>query len=351
MSYRRYLTNTDYHSLISTEHFNQLVRDIPERITQAEQRAEMQILEYLDQYYDIEKVLATGKNIREYNNLISYPAQTYIRIDETIYKTLTRINGLKRPDFKVYWERIVDFVDPQKIETALPYSQLKTYAIGEVIKFGGEYWQCSHANGFDLKNIQIPGDTTWKAVDIREWEPNCQWSKNEVCHYEKNFYQYLLSEEEAEGLENHGVLSPEEDDAWGMIGDYSETYKYNYSEGAYDYVVCDGYVFYPVMNPNPDALEEGVNIMKDDPRNMSIITHMSRIAIYHLHALISPTNISETRRWGYEDSISWLYNASKFKINPQLPRKKDNESGESKVDWACATYQRDYNPYENAWLI
>ena len=96
---------------------------------------------------------------------------------------------------------------------------------------------------------------------------------------------------------------------------------------------------------------EGKNIIRDDPRNINIVAHMSRIALYHLHSIISPTNISETRRWAYEDSITWLYNASKFKINPQLPRKREHDSNLPKVDWALATFQKDFDPNENAWLI
>ena len=48
------------------------------------------------------------------------------------------------------------------------------------------------------------------------------------------------------------VLTPEEDDRWGLIGDYSENLEYDYSEGVFDYVVAEGTVFYPVFNPNPD---------------------------------------------------------------------------------------------------
>ena len=116
-------------------------------------------------------------------------------------------------------------------------------------------------------------------------------------------------------------------------------------------MVAEGTVFHPVLNPNPDKLVDGVNIIRDDPRNANIVAHMSRIALYHLHSIISATNIPETRRWAYEDSITWLYNASKFKINPQLPRKHERDSCLPKVDWACETFQRSYDPNENPWLI
>ena len=74
------------------------------------------------------------------------------------------------------------------------------------------------------------------------------------------------------------VLTPEEDDRWGLIGDYSENLEYDYSEGVFDYVVAEGTVFYPVFNPNPDELVDGVNITRDDPRNANIVAHLSRIA-------------------------------------------------------------------------
>lgn len=63
MAHLRFLTDNDYISLVTDEHWKQIVRDKPERIIQAEQRAEMNMLEYLDQYYEIEKILAAGKNI------------------------------------------------------------------------------------------------------------------------------------------------------------------------------------------------------------------------------------------------------------------------------------------------
>ena len=51
MAYLRFLTDKDYCSIATEEHMKQIIRDVPERIPQAEQRAEMQMLEYLDHYY------------------------------------------------------------------------------------------------------------------------------------------------------------------------------------------------------------------------------------------------------------------------------------------------------------
>lgn len=380
MIYNRFLTNKDYNCIATEEHMRQLIREIPERVPQAEQRAEMQILEYLDQYYEIEKVLAVGKNIREYSVNVSYPGQVWIRKDEEIFKTLTCINGLRRPTKIVYWKHVDGFIDPRLIDHAQNYAQHKTFSNGEVVRFGTEYWQCLIPHGFDSGEIHIPGVKVWQEAEIIPWEPNMEWEKDQVCSYNEQFYQYLGEEESEEAEEpdpeqteelpteegvdyvepeepeepeipvEEEVLTPEEDDKWGLIGDYSEELEYDYSEGAYDYVVAENTVFYPILNPNPDKPEPGVNIVRDDPRNANIVAHMCRIALYHLHSIISPTNISETRRWAYEDSIAWLYNASKFKINPQLPRKREHGTCMPKVDWALETFQRSYDPYENIWL-
>ena len=110
-------------------------------------------------------------------------------------------------------------------------------------------------------------------------------------------------------------------------------------------------MFYPIINPNPDKLVDGENIVRDDPRNANVVAIMVRIAYFHLNSIISPTNVPETVRWGYEDSVRWLYDAMKFKINPQIPRKMDKHGHHPKVDFAIETFQKNYNPYENPWLI
>lgn len=308
MAYHRFLTNKDYCCIATEEHMKQLIRDVPERFPQAEHRAEMQLLEYLDQYYEIEKILAVGKNIREYSPYVSYPGQTWIKKDEEIFKTLMHINGYKKPTKIEYWRQVVDFIDPRLIDHAHKYSQLRTYPKGEIVRFGTEYWQCMVPHGYESGEIHMPGVKAWREAEITPWEPNMEWEKNQVCSFNDQFYQYLgkdeseepeetpeplpeepeptepsidddseISTQNEEGEEEIGegdeepvptpdlpadetVLTPEEDDCWGLIGDYSEELEYDYSEGAFDYVVAEGTVFYPVFNPNPDELIEGVNL-------------------------------------------------------------------------------------------
>lgn len=379
MSYLRFLTDNDYLTLVTQEHMGMIVRDITDRIPQAEQSAEMKMREYLDQYYDINKVLAVGKNIRDYSVSVCYPAGVHFKKDGKIYKTLTAINGHREPTKDVYWRQVVEFVDPKLIEQARRYSQLRMYSNGEIVQFGTDYWQCLIPHGYEAGEIHLPGVEVWKEVEVTSWEPNMEWEKDQVCSYNEQFYQYLKetadtdestddgtadstgqtdTEEEtttttdgATATTDEEVLTPEEDDNWGLIGDYDKEYQYSFAEDDHDYVVSDGAVFYPVLNPNADALTEGVNITRDDPRHPGVVAHMTSIALYYLHRIVSPTNIPETRREDYEDAVLWLSNASKFKINPQLPRKIDCETGERKVDWALETFQRSYNPFENPWLI
>lgn len=376
MAYLRFLTNKDYDAVATKEHMHQVLRDIPDRIIQAEQRAEMQLLEYLDQYYEIEKVLAVGKNIRPYNHFVCYPSHIHIIHNHEIFKTLTAVNGLKRPTAKIYWKHLVDFIDPCLLDHAQKYSQLKTYAKGDVVRFGTEYWQCEIPHGYEAGEIHLPSGEPWKEVQVTEWEPNMEWQLNQVCSYEGNFYQYLyditnspgttpdesfdegMNMPDGDGKEvdsapksDDGILPPDTDDKWGLIGEYSEELEYDYSEDSHDYVVAEDKVFVAIMNPNADKLEVGENIVREDPRNANVVSQMVRLSYYHLNSIIAPTHVPETVRWGYEDVMMWLHNASKFKINPQLPRKHERDSHMPKVDWACETFARDYNPNENPWLI
>ena len=97
-------------------------------------------------------------------------------------------------------------------------------------------------------------------------------------------------------------------------------------------------------------MEEGYNIRFHDPRNGNIKKHMVRLALYELCKLISPNNISSARIVDYETSITWLRDANRCKINPQIPRKMDDDN-KPVTEFAIATFQRDYDPRNNPWHI
>lgn len=76
---------------------------------------------------------------------------------------------------------------------------------------------------------------------------------------------------------------------------------------------------------------------------------MVRLAIYELTKLIAPNNVSTVRMKDYEDSMKWLNDTSKLKINPQIPRKLA-EDNKPITDWQLSIFQTDYDPYKNPWL-
>lgn len=343
--YQRFLNNNDYLAIITEDLFDQVIHGNQDRIVHAEQSAEMSIKEYLENYYEIDEELAKGKCIREYDPMVNYPPNVHFVKENVIYKTLQAINGYKKPTTKVYWEQLCNFKDMKELERVKPYFQTRTYLPNDVVRYGTEYWICKIGNGADFKNIRIPGLTAWEKVDFEEWVEMYDYALHSVVSYKEKFYALISKTEE------HDVsLTPAQSDDWGLIGDYTTDYEYDFSDEAYDYVVCDGSVFKPIINPNSDTLVEGENIAVDEPRNLNIVKHMTRIALYYLHQTISPTNISETRRLMYEDSMNWLALASKFKINPGIKRKKD-EKGQDKVDWAFADYHKDFDVNDNEWII
>lgn len=354
--YQRFLNDKDYLAIITQDLLDQLVRDEHDRIPQAEQSAEMDIREYLDQYYEIEQVLEVGKSIKRYNPMVNYPPGVYFVKEEevtrngvkhgedVIYRTISAIRGYKKPTNVTYWEKMKDLSPINDLVDVPNYYQTRSYVSGDVVTYRSEYWKCLTSNGTDFNNIQIPGMKAWEVVPCDKWQPLMDYQLHDVAKYKDNFYTLIKKEE---GFD--GTINPHESDDWGMIGEYSLDYEYEASEDSYDYVVSKNVVYKPIVNPNAEKISLNENVVRDDPRNLNIIKHMTRIALYYLHQTISPTNISETRRLMYEDSMNWLLLASKFKLNPQLPRKKD-EKGDEKADWAVATFQKELDSLDNPWL-
>lgn len=56
---------------------------------------------------------------------------------------------------------------------------------------------------------------------------------------------------------------------------------------------------------------------------------MVRLALYELTKLIAPNNVSVVRMRDYEDSMKWLNDAAKLRLNPQIPRKLDATKSQS----------------------
>lgn len=338
--YRRFLNNNDYYGVITREAMKQLIREDEERYAQAEEAAEASIIEYLTDNYEVEKELEIGKSLMEYNSMITYPVHSHFYKEGKIWEAMRSINGVKKPTDIVYWKEL-DY-DEKKYESAQPYSQLQNWQPGDIVTFANAYFECFEPNGLDFNDIRIPGINAWQKIEVYEWQPNLEYNDWEAVSYQGKFYA-LLNKENIDL-----IVNPFESDNWGLIGSYDETYPYELKDT--EYVEYNGNLYIPTMLPVADELKEGYNIRAHDPRNANIKKHMVRLALYELHKLISPNNISSARITDYETSITWLRDANRMKINPQIPRKLDDENKPA-AEYAIATFQRDYDPYQNPWQI
>lgn len=337
--YKRFLNNGDYYGLVTEEALQQLIRNNEDRLQMAEEAAEASIVEYLIDNYMIEEELAVGKRIAEYNFQITYPTGSYFYHDGKIYKAIRTINGCKAPSTRMYWQEYTEAVDESSTKT---YSQFTSYEPGDMVYFSNTCYICLVHNGPDYGNIRIPGIFGWKEVPASAWMANVEYDLWDVVKYESRFYALL------DASDVDLTINPYESDNWGLIGDYICDYKYQCT--ANEYVVYEGKVFIPEMEVNADELEVNYNIVAHDPRNPNVKKHLLRLAVYELHKLISPNNISSTRVKDCEMTIAWLKDANRLKINPQIPRRVGDDNKEV-TDYAIATFARDYDPNHNPWQI
>lgn len=340
--YRRFLNNNDYLGIITETALSQLIRDEEFRFTQAEQAAEASIVDYLSENYEIEKELAKGKNIFDYDRKITYPVGSCFYLDDEICEVIQAINGYKSPCSAPYWHEVEELLDERERDEIEPYSQLKDYHVGDRVKFLERIYECDIQNGYDFGNIRIPDVNAWEKVEAYDWEaiPYNEW---EVVKYDGKYFALISTENYDE------LINPMESDCWGLIGDYDKALD-TYELSEHEYVVYDGNVYYPIVNPNADTPVLETNIIHHDPRNYNLKRHMVQLALYELHKLISPNNISTVRVNDYDHTMQWLKDASRLKLNPQIPRKIDHKK-EPITDWQMATFQTSYDPYLNPWHV
>lgn len=224
------------------------------------------------------------------------------------------------------------------------YWQTKDYIPGDIVYFANAYYICKEYNGLSYGDIRVPGVDAWKSVGIQNWEANVPYEIWDVVEYNGNFYTLVKNDEDIDL-----TVNPYDSEYWGMVGDYDATYQYEFSD--HEYVVYNNKVYVPSMSVNADVLKEGYNIQESDPRNANVKKHMLRLAVYELHKLISPNNVSSARITDYETSITWLRDASRLKINPHIPRKLDEDDNKPVTEYAIATFARDYDPNKNPWQI
>lgn len=338
--YRRFLNNNDYLGIITPEALSQLTRGNEDRFIQAEESAEMSVVEYLSENYEVEKELAKGKYIAEYDRRITYPVGVHIYFDGQIHEVIRSISGYRKPATAQYWEEYSG-IDMDACQVAC-YSQFSTYYPGDKVNYNDVIYVCLKENGYKFDDIRIPMVNGWLEAEIAPWNP-VEYPLWSVVEYDNGFFTLMT-------LDNFDSnLDPMTSDCWGAIADYDSEYNaYELSEN--EYVVYNGHVFYPETDVNADIPQVGRNISPHDPRNYNLKKHMVRLALYELTKLIAPNNVSVVRMRDYEDSMKWLNDAAKLRLNPQIPRKLD-ETKKPVTDWQLATFQTDYDPYKNPWLV
>lgn len=338
--YRRFLNNSDYLGIITQDSLSQITRNEPETFIQAEEAAEMSVIEYLSENYEIEKELNKGKYIAEYDRKVTYPIGAYIYFDGKIHEIIRSISGYKAPSSVEYWEEFVD--EKGEIREFQRYSQFKTYYKGDIVLYNDTPYICLVENGWKFENIRIPMVNGWKLAEYTDWNP-IEYELWNVVKFDGSYYT-LMS---LEGFDNN--KNPLESENWGAIADYDPQYN-EYELSSHEYVVYDGQVYYPEIDVNSDSPVIGENLTLHDPRNYNLKKHMIRLAVYELTKLIAPNNVSVVRMRDYEDSMKWLNDASKLRINPQIPR-KIAEDNKPVTDWQMATFQTSYDPYKNPWQV
>ena len=339
--YKRFLNNADYLAILTEEHFGQLIRDKEIRLAQAEEAAEESVREYLAENYLVDETLAVGKELLPYNRQITYPVGAHFYIKGKIYKAIRTIHGYKAPANVDYWMQCNEYIADE--HTIPMYSQRGSYMPGDIVKFANTYFQCLEFNGLDYDNVRVPGSIGWERVSTTPWIVNCEYDVWDVVSFEGQFYT-LLNVDEIDWNSD-----PHKSDNWGLIGSYDSSLN-DYELSSTEYVEYNGEVFVPILNPNSDEIKEQYNVVLDDPRNSNLKKHILRLAIYELYKLISPNNVSAARITDYETSITWLRDASRLKINPQIPRRLGPDK-KPVTDFAVATFMRDYDPRHNPWQV
>lgn len=336
--YRRFLNNNDYLAVITPEALSQLTRGNDERFAQAEEAAEISMIEYLSENYEIEKEFAKGKYIAAYDRRITYPVGVHIYFDGQIHQVIRSICGYRQPATTAYWEETTDTIQPENIPQ---YSQFATYYPGNAVVYNDVPYVCLAENGYKFGNIRIPMVFGWMEVQTAAWQP-IDYRLWDVVEYQDSFYTLVSLDD----FDNN--IDPLQSGNWGAIADYDPEYN-TYELSGNEYVVYEGRVFCPEIDVNADIPVVGTNLALHDPRNYNLKKHMVRLAIYELTKQIAPNNVSVVRMRDYEDSMKWLNDASKLRINPQIPRRL-GEDKKPVTDWQMATFQTDYDPYKNPWL-
>jgi hypothetical protein len=157
--YKRFLNDNDYLSVIGADSLSQMTRGNAGCFIQAEEAAEMSIIEYLSENYEIEQELNRGRYIAGYDRRITFPVSAHIYFEGGICEVIRSISGYKAPTDIEYWEEYADI--NMDAETIAQYSQFGTYYKDNIVCYNGVPYKCLSENGFKFNNIRIPMVNGW----------------------------------------------------------------------------------------------------------------------------------------------------------------------------------------------
>ena len=192
--YRRFLNNDDYLGVVTADALSQMTRGNDDRFIQAEESAEMSLIEYLSENYEVEQELNKGKYIAGYDRKITYPVGVHIYHEGRICEVIRAISGYKAPASFEYWEEYTG----QEIDNIKPYSQFETYYKGDFVVCNETAYTCLHENGYKFYDIRIPMVVGWLEAFYEEWQP-IEYNLWDIVLFERGFYT-LMS---LEGFDNN----------------------------------------------------------------------------------------------------------------------------------------------------
>ena len=334
--YLRFLNNNDYTGLMSQRAQDQMVRDRGDALyNEIEMVAESLIRDYLTEHYDIDYELNLGKYIAGYmpEINITYPSGVHMYIDGDIYQVMEPIRGGKRPLNHDYWEDIDRADIPSYIEVQ-EYSQMVTYKVGDIVEHNDSYYKAAIPNGLDMFNIRIPDVEGWVVVIPPDWMFDDYKVGDVVRH---NGRCWVLR-----GERHDPTIMPEMSEHWEEVMPYSPDKSYSvYEHAIYESPVIGEVVVMATTYVNQDEVAIGKNVIKHDPRNMTIKNHMVKIAAYEMAKQVSPNNVGVVRMKDYEDTMVWLNRASALRITPDIKRRKDS-NGADTVGWVTAKFEKGF---------
>ena len=85
-----------------------MTRGNDDRFIQSEEVAEMSIVEYLSENYEVEQELNKGKYIAGYDRKITYPVGAHIYHEGRICEVIRAISSYKAPAPYEYWEEYTE---------------------------------------------------------------------------------------------------------------------------------------------------------------------------------------------------------------------------------------------------